>query len=320
MIERIRRGLTRAGLAALCVAVGAAAPATRTLAQESQADAGAKAFDDPEATVVQDVVVAGPAFGPAWWKVSDADSVAWVLALPPALAPLGLEWDKSLLERRMTGARALYLPPDGKSTLDGRWNKALAAYTQAHIALAAVKAGFQPQGYIEPPTLNKVLELRGDFLRKAKLGFDPEGEIRASARRHKVEISKPAALVVRLSPQVFDDSDAEVTACLAAMLVEVETDPEVFQQQAGYWARGRVARVLEGPRGSLPVCMNRMLPGYSRRLIETQTAQISDALKTPGKVVAVVPMRQLLAEEGVLQRLRAEGYTVSEPGAHLSED
>lgn len=104
------------------------------------------------------------------------------------------------------------------------------------------------------------------------------------------------------------------------MLFEIETDPEVFQQQGNYWARGRVNRVLEGPRGSLPVCMNRMLPGYSRRLIETQTAQISEALKTPGKVVAVVPMRQLLAEEGVLQRLRAEGYTVSDPGPHLNED
>jgi hypothetical protein len=119
---------------------------------------------------------------------------------------------------------------------------------------------------------------------------------------------------------VFNDSDAEVAACLSAMLFEVETDVEVFRDQAGYWARGRVTRALEGPRGSLPVCMNRMLPGYSRRLIETQTAQISEALRTPGKIVAVVPMRQLLAEEGVLQRLRAEGFTVSDPGAHLTED
>ena len=55
-------------------------------------------------------------------------------------------------------------------------------------------------------------------------------------------------------------------------------------------------------------------------VIETQTAQISEALQTPGKIVAVVPMRQLLAEEGVLQRLRAQGFTVSDPGAHLTED
>lgn len=317
MVKRLRPAWSIAALAALRLAIAAAvlAPGSWALAQTK-----AKAFDDPEATVVQDIVVVAPGFGPAWWKVSDSDSVAWVLALPPALAPLGLEWNKTLLERRMTGARALYLPPDGKSRLDGRWKTPLPAYTQAHIALAAVKAGFEPQGYIEPPSLTKVLDLRGDFLRKARLGFDPEDEIKASARRHKVAIFKPAALVVRLDPQLFDDSDAEVAACLSAMLFEVETDPEVFRQQADYWARGRVARTLEGPRGSLPVCMNRMLPGYSRRLIETQTAQISEALKTPGKVVAVVPMRQLLAEEGVLQRLRAEGYAVSDPGAHLDED
>jgi hypothetical protein len=317
----IRRGKAKAGVLALCLAVAGVGSGGGAWAQ-SPAPATARPFDDPEATMVRDVVVSVTIqrFGPAWWKVSDGDSVAWILALPPALAPLKLEWDKTLLERRMDGARALYLPPDGKSKLDGRWSKALPAWTQAHIALAAVKAEFQPQGYIEPPTLNKVLELRGDFLRKARLGFDPEDEIRASARRHKVAIFKPAGLTVQLGPKEFDDSDAEVAACLSAMLVEIETDPEVFQQQGDNWAKGRVNRVLEGPRGSLPVCMNRMLPGYSRRLIETQTAQISEALKTPGKVVAIVPMRQLLAEEGVLQRLRAEGYTVSDPGAHLSEE
>lgn len=318
MMQGVRRSLAEA-FAGICLVVATLAPA-----DWSQAQTTTRPFDDPEAkaTVVQDVVVVGtiPSYGPAWWKVSDADSVAWILALPPALAPLKLQWDKTLLDRRMDGARALYLPPDGKSTLDGRWSKPLPVYTQAHIALAAVKAGFQPQGYIEPPTLNKVLELRGDFQRKEKLGFDPEDEIRASARRHKVAVFKPAGLVVQLSPKEFDDSDAEVAACLSAMLLEVETDPEVFQQQAGYCARGRVSRVLTGPRGSLPVCMNRMLPGYSRRLIETQTAQISQALKAPGKVVAAIPMRQLLAEEGVLQRLRAEGYTVSDAGAHLSDD
>ena len=307
------RNLCRSAVAAFCLAAAAFAPASAVLAQ-------ARTYDDPESKIVADVVIVMPGNGPAWWKVSKGDAVAWVLALPPALTPRDLKWDKSLLERRMKGARTLYLPPDGRSRLDGRWTKALPAWTQAHIALAAQKADFEPQGYIEPPTLTKVLDLRGDFIRKARLDFDPEDDIRASARRHRVRTVKPEGLTVQLSPEVFNDSDTEVAACLSAMLFEIETDPEVFQEQAGYWARGRVTRALEGPRGSLPVCMNRMLPGYSRRLIETQTAQISEALQTPGKIVAVVPMRQLLAEEGVLQRLRAQGFIVSDPGAHLTED
>jgi hypothetical protein len=289
-------GLFAAGLAA----PGSAAPQT-------------KPYDDPEATVVKDITVVAYGGGPAWWKVSKGDAVAWILALPPALAPKDLEWNKRMLERRLKDARGLYLPPDGKSQLDGRWTRPLPAWTQAHIALAAVKADFQPQPYIEPPTLNKVLELRGAFLKKARLGFDPESDIRAAARRLKVPIHKSPGVSVRLTPEQFDNSDPEVAACLTAMLDEIETDTEVFEAMGEHWAQGRPAEALAGPRGSLPVCMNRMLPGYSRRLIETATTEISTALQTPGHIVAVVPMRQLLAEEGVLQRLRAQGFTIADP-------
>ena len=73
----------------------------------SAAHAQGRAYDDPESKVVADVVIVMPGNGPAWWKVSKGDAVAWVLALPPALAPRDLQWDKTLLERRMKGARAL---------------------------------------------------------------------------------------------------------------------------------------------------------------------------------------------------------------------
>ena len=45
-----------------------------------------------------------------------------------------------------------------------------------------------------------------------------------------------------------------------------------------------------------------------------QIADIKEALKTPGHAIAVVPLRPLLAQGGVLERLRAEGFTVTTPG------
>ena len=40
---------------------------------------------------------------------------------------------------------------------------------------------------------------------------------------------------------------------------------------------------------------------------------IDQALKTPGKSVALVNFRPLLSEEGVLSKLKAKGYTITTP-------
>jgi hypothetical protein len=44
-----------------------------------------------------------------------------------------------------------------------------------------------------------------------------------------------------------------------------------------------------------------------------EAAAIAHDLQSPGVSVAVIPLRSLLAREGVLDRLRAEGYTVRTP-------
>jgi hypothetical protein len=41
---------------------------------------------------------------------------------------------------------------------------------------------------------------------------------------------------------------------------------------------------------------------------------IGSALKTPGKAVAVIELRSLLAQDGVLDQLRAKGFKVTTPG------
>ena len=43
-------------------------------------------------------------------------------------------------------------------------------------------------------------------------------------------------------------------------------------------------------------------------------AAIAGALKTPGHAIVLVPLRPLLAQGGVLDRLRSQGLTVKTPG------
>ena len=55
------------------------------------------AVDDPDAALVEELVVRGRLPGPAWWRVSDADTTVYVLGAP-SLAPKRMEWDRSVFD------------------------------------------------------------------------------------------------------------------------------------------------------------------------------------------------------------------------------
>jgi len=54
-------------------------------------------------------VVTGRLPGPAWWRVSDADTTVYVLGAPSVM-PKSLPWDESVLLRRLEGANRVILP------------------------------------------------------------------------------------------------------------------------------------------------------------------------------------------------------------------
>lgn len=296
---------------ALLILLAVLAFAPQALAQ------GAK-FDDPEADVLSDVIAVAPSYGPAWWRVSRGDAVVWIMALPPGNTPRDLEWDKRTVERRLTGARLFIGTPEAKSELTGRWEETLAMSNQARVALAATGIGLSPDRYW-PPSLLSVVSLWSDFQKQNRFGLDLEDQMLALARRKGAKVSKPRGVTVKHSAGDLNQYEDEVAACLGAMLTEVETDPQVFRATAAHWASGHVAELIAAPRDAWSVCMNRMTPGYSRRVIETQTAAIAEALKTPGRVVTVTPLRQLIAQDGILARLRAQGFTVADPKQPLED-
>src|SRR6478609_4736998 len=60
--------------------------------------------------VVQSLVVNALDRGPAWWKVTNGESVVVIMGAPMGPLPDKLKWDHSVLEKRMKGAKALILP------------------------------------------------------------------------------------------------------------------------------------------------------------------------------------------------------------------
>src|SRR5687767_2116168 len=92
--------LVSLALAALVCALPAAAQAP---------PAPAVGAEDPDATLVEELVVRGRLPGPAWWRVVDADTTVWVLGVP-SIAPKRMEWDRAIFERRLQGANVVVLP------------------------------------------------------------------------------------------------------------------------------------------------------------------------------------------------------------------
>jgi hypothetical protein len=95
----------------------------------------------------------------------------------------------------------------------------------------------------------------------------------------------------------------------------VETGGAGVSRAAEGWARGDVIAALNAER-SYERCIN-AAPGALKidaKIKADQAQAIARALKTPGHAVAVVQLRPLLAQGGVLDRLRAQGFTVKPPG------
>src|SRR5512141_651143 len=82
------------------------------LAAASLAAAPASALPaDPEGTLVSELVVQAREPGPPWWRVSRGGSTVYILGVPDGPVPPGVAWDKTVLDRRLTGASAAIGPP-----------------------------------------------------------------------------------------------------------------------------------------------------------------------------------------------------------------
>lgn len=289
-------------------------------------------LDDPEGTLVEELVVNARLPGPAWWRVSDADTTVYILGTPSAL-PRGQAWDKSVLDRRLTGAFALITPPQAKAGLTdtpaliGMMNRmrsktplaqTLPPALNARFTTALARLGKKPDAYAGWKPLAAGMLLARDFRKSARLDFDqPDAAILRLARKKKVRITPAATYKAAPAAKIIvrDHTPAAGIACLEVALDEVEAGGGRLRAAGAAWAAGEVRTSMSGVRGYERCAAQ--LPGaaaLNAKALSDQTEAIARALKTPGHAVAIMGVRPLVAEDGVLQRLRARGYRVQTPG------
>jgi hypothetical protein len=133
----------------------------------------------------------------------------------------------------------------------------------------------------------------------------------------KVDDAKGAIHDLNKIPQ-----DAEI-ACFAKTVERLETDLEPMRQRANFWSLGDINGLRSLPYPDEEVaCLNAFLAvpefrdQYERSRTELEDLWLSTADAALDKNVstfAVLPIPLFLKEDGLLERLRAKGYTVQDP-------
>lgn len=292
-------------------------------------------IEDPEATVVEALVVHAVEPGPAWWRVSDGDSIVYVLGAPESPMPPGVTWDRRMVERRLTGANALLMDSSvtaglrdlpallkiraqlkSKTPLEAGLSPAL----RARFVAAREHLGQPASRYAGWTPLVAGALVYGDS-RARKTGWTyTRGAVVQAAKKRRVKVIYAAqykavpfarAAIAGLTPAIHQQ-------CLEGALDDIETPEARVRASAAGWARGDVALALTAPR-NFDRCLLLLSGGADlwRRQARDDATAIATALKKPGKTVAVIGLRRLLAEDGVLEQLRERGLTVAGPGESL---
>lgn len=317
-------------LAPMVIALGLWAPAAVAQTPPTP-NPVAVAVDDPDAALVEELVVRGRLPGPAWWRVSDADTTVYVLGVP-SLAPKRMEWDRAIFERRLEGANVVVLPFVNvrakvggtigtafnlmRLKSGGPFEERLDAGTRARFVAVRSRLGQDAKHYGTNNPLAAGVQLAIDYRDRSQLtNMDPAKLVRLLAQRKGVKVVEKS---YDLGPQlsgIIRTPASTGRICFDEVLAQAEAGPGVTLAAARAWAAGDVEGALQNER-TYERCLAVITGGrsYDERTKADTAAAIAGALKTPGHAIVLVPLRPLLAQNGVLERLRAQGLVVKTPG------
>ena len=272
--------------------------------------------------------------GPALWKAVKGDSEVFILGAATPIPHLQ-QWDTTRLENALDGADALYLEPRpsfsplelmrlavDKGALQlprGQTLQAMlppAEKTRYLKLVALIHAKPETYDHWKPAVAG--LFLISDWRKAAGLSEAKPG----STVMHLAEDAHvPVSYVgdFKLDPYVATAaklSGADNLACFDAAMDDVDHEASKARAMAAAWAQGDLKTVGETYKVSLlSGCLERI--ASTQGLLDQGTAAgvrpIELALLKPGKSVAVIDLNFLLRPQGVLDRLRAQGVTVSVP-------
>jgi hypothetical protein len=276
----------------------------------SAAPTRAQVLNDPEDNVVEGLIVESIVRGPPWWKAEKNGRMVYIMGLPTTV-PRNLKWDQVQLDRRLDRAQRIIIPAQYKTDTERKrfdLDKVLTPELRARIDAAAAVLGKPATRYqrVEPMTV--AARLSEDFA--DKVGLEWDGGYDGYLNRAGLHLFTRKAEAGLYGPKGEVDMATQL-ACLSNTLDAVEAGAEPFRKAAEAWAVGDIRGSLSGPRGDR--WWRCAVP--SMDVIVRYVNLIEDAVATPGVevVVAGIPVHSMVAKDGVVERLEAAGYKITDP-------
>lgn len=299
------------------------------------------------------VVVSGELPGPGLWKVSNGDHVLWILGTLTPL-PKKMHWQSKQVSETELATQAVLLPPgarmdakvgffgsllllprligirnipDGKHLVDvlpaadyARWQALKPRYLGTGRGVERFRpmfAGFKLYDAAVKDAGLDDTDVASELVRKLAKQHD----IPLIDTSYKFIVADPKAALAEFRHGSMND-----TACFEELLERVEHGVPRMQARANAWATGDVDALAAMPRDHADgLCTDAVagadfarkqgLQDLPEKVAQSWMDAAGKALAQHRSALAMLPMRDLLAPDGYLAKLRAQGYTVESPNA-----
>ncbi|MFC5739950.1 TraB/GumN family protein [Dyella tabacisoli] len=304
-----------------------------------------------DAIKLQTVTVTGPQPGPGLWKVSKGDHVLWVLGTLTPL-PRHIQWQSAQVEQVISQSQELLEPPTAELKMDERLFNQLALQPSVYSARknpdgANLQQVLPQEMFARWQALkqqyignDRGIEYWRPMLVAIKLydkaldsaGLTPTSEVSQTvlklARKHHVKRTPVIyQMVVERSHSTADalkQTNLDDISCFNQTMDTIEHDLGAFTTRADAWAKGDMATLRSLSLGSrYKSCIVAVvnadfsqqlgLHDLPERIDAAWLSAAQYALMRNAQTFALLPVEQALAPDGLLAKLKADGYIVQSP-------
>jgi uncharacterized protein YbaP (TraB family) len=285
---------------------------------------------------IETVVVTAGEPGPAFWHIKKGNSEVFILGTLEPI-PGDLKWDTGQLGRIMQGARAVLLPPRGRVGLfEGVWflitegdvlrlpdgqklEQVLPPPLKQRFVAARNASHADEERYARDKPSVAGFRMEQDFIKARGLALtEPNARIEALATARSVPARNianyPALDVIKEVPTLSMDGNLK---CLKDSLDDIDVMAVHARPAAQAWAQGDLAGIkahYSDPKALDCLGQSATFNKLWAKSVSDTVAAVNDALDRNGKSVAVINIGELLRKGGVIERLKAQGFTVEGPG------
>ncbi len=297
------------------------------------------------------VVVSGSQPGPGLWKVSKGGHTLWILGTLSPL-PRRMEWDTSAVEQAIAQSQQIIDSPSVKLKADvGFFGKLALIPTalkarrnpgdktlqqvvppQQYVRWQALKARYigNDRGIERWRPVFAALELYDNAIRKSGMAWSGivAPAVDKLARKHGLKRVQPKAEIAIAKPKQalkeFAEQPLDDLACFEKTLDRIQGDLGNMAARANAWAVGDIDALRDLPANNQFMACSAAfteaglarkygINDLAQRMEREWLAAAEAALQSNTSTFAMLPVSELLKDNGYLAKLQAKGYQVQAP-------